>query len=321
MPRKAMADSTTPAVRYNIGRGDFWHCRTREVMVIRDAGGVPDQFNSRVPSAQPHDVLPCGTGIASYEGGIRALFEENADAEVAKCHENHLGRRPPVGVETAEVYPPGGRERPMFLRKCGLFCPNASDRTFRMGGSHYARRSQGTFGMIVTGPSGSGKTTTLVASLSVINEQSRNILTVADPTEYQITGVSQTQLRARSGLTFATALRSFLRRDPDVIMVGEMGAAETALIGVHAALTGHLVPGCIQIPPRVWSRVIDRGVEGIPLASGIWGSWVSAIRRGAEGTAVGWRADQDRPLRVTLILHAVGNGRRHDLSGTVVDRG
>jgi Tfp pilus assembly pilus retraction ATPase PilT len=114
------------------------------------------------------------------------------------------------------------------------------------------------FGMIVTGPSGSGKTTTLVASLSVINEQSRNILTVADPTEYQITGVSQTQLRARSGLTFATALRSFLRRDPDVIMVGEMGAAETALIGVHAALTGHLVPGCIQIPPRVWSRVIDR---------------------------------------------------------------
>jgi hypothetical protein len=145
----------------------------------------PDQFNSRVPSAQPQDVLPCGTGIASYEGGIRALFEENADAEVAKCHE-----------------------------KCGLFCPNASDRTFRTGGSHAREEAimrgalKAPFGMIVTGPTGSGKTTTLVASLSVINELSRNILTVADPTEYQITGVSQTQLRARERPDFrhSTAL-------------------------------------------------------------------------------------------------------------------
>jgi Type II/IV secretion system protein len=202
----------------------------------------PDQFNSGVPSAQPHDVLPCGTGIASYEGGIRALFEENADAEVAKCHE-----------------------------KCGLFCPNASDRTFRTGGSHYARRSQGTVRHDRHRPN------RIRQDADACRVALRNQRTVPQHSNrrrpHRVSNYrGQSSCVPGSGLTFATALRSFLRQDPDVIMVGEMGAAETALIGVHAALTGHLVPGCTQIPPRVWSRVIDRGVEGIPLASGIWGS-------------------------------------------------
>ena len=81
----------------------------------------------------------------------------------------------------------------------------------------------------------------LAASLALINEPSRKILTVEDPVEYQIPGISQTQVHPTIGLTFASALRSFLRHDPDVIMVGEMRDSETAHIGVHASLTGHLV--------------------------------------------------------------------------------
>jgi general secretion pathway protein E len=98
------------------------------------------------------------------------------------------------------------------------------------------------FGMIiVTGPTGSGKTTTLAASLAEINDATRKVLTIEDPIEYQIPGINQTQVHPAIGLTFASALRSFLRQDPDVIMVGEMRDAETAHIGVHSALTGHLV--------------------------------------------------------------------------------
>jgi general secretion pathway protein E len=131
---------------------------------------------------------------------------------------------------------------------------------------------QAPFGMIiVTGPTGSGKTTTLAASLAVINEPIRKILTIEDPIEYHISGINQTQVHPAIGLTFATALRSFLRQDPDVIMVGEMRDGETAHIGVHAALTGHLVlttlhtnSGAGAIP-----RLIDLQVESFLLASSV----------------------------------------------------
>lgn len=126
------------------------------------------------------------------------------------------------------------------------------------------------FGMImVTGPTGSGKTTTLAASLSLINQPTRNILTIEDPVEYQIAGVNQTQVHPSIGLTFATALRSFLRQDPDVIMVGEMRDAETAHIGVHAALTGHLVLTTLHTNTAAGAitRLIDMGLESFLLAS------------------------------------------------------
>src|SRR5204862_21196 len=101
------------------------------------------------------------------------------------------------------------------------------------------RKPSGT--MLVTGPTGSGKSTTLYATLCEINEPHRNIITVEDPVEYAVDGVKQVQVNRRAGLTFASVLRSMLRADPDVVMVGEIRDQETARIAVEAALTGHLV--------------------------------------------------------------------------------
>jgi general secretion pathway protein E len=132
------------------------------------------------------------------------------------------------------------------------------------------RTLQAPFGMIVvTGPTGSGKTTTLAASLAEINDPSRKILTIEDPVEYQIPGINQTQIHPGIGLTFATALRSFLRQDPDVIMVGEMRDSETAHIGVHASLTGHLVLTTLHTNTAAGAitRLIDMEVESFLLAS------------------------------------------------------
>ena len=93
----------------------------------------------------------------------------------------------------------------------------------------------------ITGPTGSGKTTTLATMLTALNDSTRKILTIEDPVEYEIRGINQSQVKPEIGLTFATALRAFVRQDPDVIMVGEIRDAETANIAIHAALTGHLV--------------------------------------------------------------------------------
>jgi general secretion pathway protein E len=131
---------------------------------------------------------------------------------------------------------------------------------------------QAPFGMIiVTGPTGSGKTTTLAASLAAINEPKRKILTIEDPIEYHIVGANQTQIHPAIGLTFATALRAFLRHDPDVIMVGEMRDGETAHIGVHAALTGHLVLTTLHTNTAAGAipRLIDMGVESFLIASSV----------------------------------------------------
>jgi len=131
---------------------------------------------------------------------------------------------------------------------------------------------QAPFGMIiVTGPTGSGKTTTLAASLAMINEPKRKILTIEDPIEYHIQGINQTQIHPAIGLTFANALRSFLRHDPDVIMVGEMRDGETAHIGVHAALTGHLMLTTLHTNTAAGAipRLIDMGVESFLIASSV----------------------------------------------------
>ncbi len=125
--------------------------------------------------------------------------------------------------------------------------------------------------VVVSGPTGSGKTTTLAAALSLLNDPKRKIMTIEDPVEYQVPGVHQTQIKPGIGLTFATALRSFLRHDPDVIMVGEMRDTETARIGIQAALTGHLVLTTLHTNNAVdaVARLMDMGVESFLLASAI----------------------------------------------------
>jgi general secretion pathway protein E len=125
-------------------------------------------------------------------------------------------------------------------------------------------------GMIVlTGPTGSGKTTTLATMLSILNETTRKILTIEDPVEYEIQGVNQSQVKPSIGLTFATALRAFVRQDPDVIMIGEVRDAETANIAIHAALTGHLVLTTLHTETAAAAvpRLLDLKVEGFLLRS------------------------------------------------------
>ena len=125
--------------------------------------------------------------------------------------------------------------------------------------------------ILVTGPTGSGKTTTLYSALSELNKESENIITAEDPIEYNFMGINQVQMHEEIGLTFASALRSFLRQDPDIIMVGEIRDFETAQIGVQAALTGHLVLSTVHTndAPGTISRLIDMGIEPFLISSAI----------------------------------------------------
>ena len=123
--------------------------------------------------------------------------------------------------------------------------------------------------ILVTGPTGSGKTTTLYAGLTLLNDQSRNILTVEDPIEYGLDGVGQTQVNTKVGMTFAAGLRAILRQDPDIVMVGEIRDVETAQIAVQASLTGHLVLSTIHTnsAAAAVTRLRDMGVEPFLLSS------------------------------------------------------
>jgi type IV pilus assembly protein PilB len=125
--------------------------------------------------------------------------------------------------------------------------------------------------ILVTGPTGSGKTTTLYSVLSELNKESENIITAEDPVEYNFMGINQVQMHEEIGLTFASALRSFLRQDPDIIMVGEIRDFETAQIGVQAALTGHLVLSTVHTndAPGTVSRLIDMGIEPFLISSAV----------------------------------------------------
>jgi type IV pilus assembly protein PilB len=123
--------------------------------------------------------------------------------------------------------------------------------------------------ILISGPTGSGKTTSLYATLKILNEEKTNLVTIEDPIEYTLEGINQVQLKEDIGLTFTSALRSFLRQDPDVIMLGEIRDGETAQMAIRAALTGHLVLSTIHTN-SAWgtiSRMIDMGVPSYLLAS------------------------------------------------------
>ena len=127
--------------------------------------------------------------------------------------------------------------------------------------------------ILVTGPTGSGKTTTLYGALTKINQPDKKIVTIEDPVEYQINGINQIHVNPQIGLTFAAGLRSIVRQDPDVIMVGEMRDLETAEIGIRAALTGHLVFSTLHTndAPSAIARLVDMGAQDYLLASSILG--------------------------------------------------
>ena len=178
-----------------------------------------------------------------------------------------------VDVRISTV-PVAGGERVVFrildkttkiysLDQIGL--ENEAERTIR----RYINYSHGV--IFVTGPTGSGKTTTLYACLDAINAPDLNILTIEDPVEYNLDGISQVQVNVKKGLTFAAGLRSFLRQDPDVMMVGEVRDNETADIAIRAALTGHLVFSTVHTndSASTVTRLIDIGVEPYLVSSSL----------------------------------------------------
>ncbi len=150
--------------------------------------------------------------------------------------------------------------------------------TFEMFESMISR----TYGIIlVTGPTGSGKSTTLYSVLAKLNSGEKNILTIEDPVEYELSGITQSMVNNRAGMTFAAGLRSMLRQDPNIIMVGEMRDQETAMIAIEAALTGHLVLSTLHTndAPGAVARLLDMGVESFLIASSIVGVLAQRLLR------------------------------------------
>jgi general secretion pathway protein E/type IV pilus assembly protein PilB len=135
--------------------------------------------------------------------------------------------------------------------------------------------------VLVTGPTGSGKTTTLYSALSEINDASTKIITVEDPVEYQLAGINQIQVHAKIGLTFAAGLRSILRHDPDVVLIGEIRDGETATSAIQASLTGHLVFSTLHTndAPGAFTRLVDMGVEPYLVASTVEGVLAQRLLR------------------------------------------
>jgi len=153
----------------------------------------------------------------------------------------------------------------LTLDQLGLM-PDDEEKVKRLARSPYGI-------VLVTGPTGAGKSTTLYAMLLYVKDPKKNIITIEDPVEYQIKGISQIQVNPKVGLTFATGLRSVLRQDPDIIMVGEIRDSETADIAVHAALTGHLVLSTLHTndAPSAITRLSDMGIEPFLIASSLEG--------------------------------------------------
>lgn len=147
--------------------------------------------------------------------------------------------------------------------------------------------------ILVTGPTGSGKSTTLYSALAAINDRSLKIVTVEDPVEYRMAGITQIQTHAEIGYTFARALRSILRHDPDVIMIGEIRDAETAEIAIQSALTGHLVLATIHTndAPSAFTRLLEMGIEPFLLATSVRAVLAQRLVRKLSTTAAHIQAD------------------------------
>src|SRR6202008_2532293 len=143
--------------------------------------------------------------------------------------------------------------------------------------------------VLVTGPTGSGKTTTLYAALRRLKARGVNIVTVEDPIEYRLPGIVQVQVNEKAGLTFASALRSIMRQDPDVVLIGEIRDRETAEIAIQASLTGHLVLSTLHTndAPSAVTRLIDIGVASYKIATAVKGGLAQRLVRRKCGNCRG----------------------------------
>ncbi len=149
--------------------------------------------------------------------------------------------------------------------------------------------------ILVTGPTGSGKTTTLYTILGELNRVDKNIITVEDPVEYQMDGINQVQVNVKAGLTFANGLRSILRQDPDIIMIGEIRDSETAQIAVRAAITGHLVLSTLHTNDTASSitRLVDMGIDPYLVSSSVVGITAQRlVKKICENCKIGYTADK-----------------------------
>jgi type IV pilus assembly protein PilB len=158
--------------------------------------------------------------------------------------------------------------------------------------------------VLVTGPTGSGKTTTLYSALELLRSPERNIITIEDPVEYQLDLVNQIQVQDSIGLSFAKALRSILRQDPDVIMVGEIRDEETARVAVQAALTGHMVLATLHTndAPGAVARLLDMNVESYLLSSALTGVVAQRLcRKICESCAIKYYPDEHTLLGAGLM--------------------
>jgi general secretion pathway protein E len=177
--------------------------------------------------------------------------------------------------------------------------------------------------ILVTGPTGSGKTTTLYAALTALNSQTRNILTVEDPIEFDLPGIGQTQVNSKVNMTFAKGLRAILRQDPDVVMVGEIRDLETAQIAIQASLTGHLVLSTLHTNSAIGAitRLDDMGIEPFLLSSSLIGVLAQRLvrllcphcKKGVPATDAEWAMLLERnphmalfPNHDKLLYHPVG---------------
>ncbi len=174
------------------------------------------------------------------------------------------------------------------------------------------------YGMIlVTGPTGSGKTTTLYTVLKELNKVEKNIITIEDPVEYKLAGINQVQVNPKTNLTFATGLRSILRQDPDIVMVGEIRDPETALIATQAAITGHLVLSTLHTndSPSSIARLVDMGVEPYLVSSAIIGVVSQRlVKLLCPRCKISYEANDKQKstintnIKETLILNKAGQG-------------
>ena len=169
------------------------------------------------------------------------------------------------------------------------------------------RKAYGT--ILVTGPTGSGKSTTLYSTLNILNEDSKNVITVEDPVEYQLPGINQVQVNVKAGLSFAAALRSILRSDPDIVLVGEIRDRETATIAVEAALTGHLVLSTLHTNDAAStpSRLVEMGVEPFLVGSAIDCVVAQRLaRRLCDKCKQGYEPDRDELERMGWDFERMG---------------